>query len=320
MTLHRRSLVAAGASLLAAPALAFPDRPITLIIPFAPGGSAEVLARVLAPAIGEQLGQSVVVDLRPGAGGNIGAGHVATQARADGHTILFASTSLATSVSLTVTNFDPLADLLPVAGLGAIPSLLVVSPQSPHRDLAGLIAAARARPGQISFGSSGPGTGSHLSGELLAAATDTQMLHVPYRGSGAVYPDLIAQRIDFLLDVMGSSAPQVQQGGVRALAVTSAARAASFPDVPTIAEQGVAGFEFATWFGFFVRSGTPPELQRRLEAALIAAREAPPVQERLRQAAALAIPADAAGFAAYFREDAARWSRLVETGRLRRTS
>ncbi|MBR0665199.1 hypothetical protein GXW71_12615 [Roseomonas hellenica] len=319
--ISRRSLPLLALLPLAAPRIAraaFPDRPVTMIVPYAPGGSADVLARVIAPEMARILGQSVVVELRPGAGGNIGAAYVASSARADGYTFLLGSVSLATGPSLTTLNFDPVGGLTPLGGIGAVPNMLVVSPESPFRNLADLLAAARAQPGAISYGSSGLGTGSHLAGELLAAATDTQLLHVPYRGSGAVYPDLIAQRINFLLDAMGSSSGQVRAGSVRALGVTSLQRSDVFPEVPTIAEQGVPGFEFSLWLGFFTRAGTPPDAFARLEAASRAAIATPLVHQRLQEAAAIGIPTDAAGFSRYFTADVERWAKLVAEGKIRR--
>lgn len=316
--LRRRGLLAA--SLLSAPAFAqgFPERPLTLVVPFAPGGTIDVLARVLAPALAQQLGQTVVIDTRPGAGGNVGAAFVAQQSRPDAHTLLFTGAGLASSVSLTSLAFDPLRDLTPIAGLGAIPSLVVVSPQSPHADMRALLAAARATPGGVTYGSSGPGTGSHLAGALLAQMAGLDLTHVPYRGSGAVYPDLIAQRVTMLLDIMASSIGQVQQGAVRALATTSDRRSAALPQVPTVTESGVPGYAFATWVGLFVRAGAPEASLARLEAALLAALRAPAMQERLAQAAAEPIPAERAAFTRYFAEDVERWAAMVRAGRLQR--
>ncbi|MEI6162078.1 MAG: tripartite tricarboxylate transporter substrate-binding protein [Roseococcus sp.] len=300
------------------PAMAFPERPLTLVVPFAPGGTIDVLARVLAPELAVALGQPVAIDTRPGAGGNLGAAYVAQQSRPDGHTILFTGAGLASSVSLSALSFDPVRDLTPVLGMGAIPSLLVVSPQSPYRDVAAILTAARTGAGRVSYGSSGPGTGSHLAGVLLGAAAGVELLHVPYRGSGAVYPDLIAQRIDLLLDVMASSIGQVQQGAVRPLGITSRTRSDVLPDVPAIAET-VPGYAFETWVGLFIRAGAPEATQRRLEAAALAALQAPAMRERLRLSAAQPIPTESAAFAAYFREDVARWAEMVRQGRLQRS-
>ncbi|RYI99880.1 MAG: tripartite tricarboxylate transporter substrate binding protein [Acetobacteraceae bacterium] len=316
--MHRRSLLALAALPTAARAQAFPDRPVTMIVPYAPGGSADVLGRVVAPAMAEALGQSVVVELRPGAGGNIGAAHVATGARADGYTVLLGSLSLASAPALQTIPFDPTQDLVAIGGLGAVASLMVVAPGSPFRSLADVLAAARARPGAITYGSSGPATGSHLAGALLAARTGVELTHVPYRGSGAVYPDLIAGRIGFLLDGMGSSAGQVSSGAVRALGITSLQRSAQFPEVPTLAEQGVPGFEFLIWLGFFARSGTPEPARAKLEAALVHAMAQPGVQEKLRQSSTLPLPPSGAEFGRFYAADVARWQALVGQGKLAR--
>lgn len=316
--MHRRSLLALAALPAVARAQGFPDRPVTMVVPYAPGGSADVLGRVVAPAMAELLGQSVVVELRPGAGGTIGAAHVASGARADGYTILLGSLSLASAPALQSIPFDPARDLVAIGGLGAVASLMVVAPDSPFHSLADVLAAARARPGQVTYGSSGPATGSHLAGALLAAQTGVELTHVPYRGSGAVYPDLIAGRISFLLDGMGSAAGQVGSGAVRALGITALQRSAQFPDVPTLAEQGVPGFEFLIWLGFFARAGTPEPARARLEAALAHAVGQPGVQEKLRQSGTQPLPPDGAAFGRFYAADVARWQALVRQGRLAR--
>ncbi len=316
--MFRRSLFALPLAATAVRAQGFPDRLVTLVVPYAPGGTADVLARVLGPAMAERLAQPVVIELRPGAGGNIGAAHVAIGARADGYTLLLGSLSLASAPALQPLPFDPLHDLAPVAGLGAVPSLLVVSPGSPFRSVADLLAAARAQPGTVSFGSSGPGTGSHLAGEQLAAQAGVELLHVPYRGSGAVYPDLIARRIDFLLDAMGSAIGQVQAGAVRAIGITSETRSLVLPEVPTLSEQGLPGFAFLIWLGLFARAGTPEAALRRLDTVALQALDTPPVQDRLRQAAAVPIPREAAAFGRWYAAEAARWQGLVREGKLAR--
>jgi tripartite-type tricarboxylate transporter receptor subunit TctC len=319
MTVTRRAIVAAPALLsVRASAQSFPERPLTLVVPFTPGGTIDVLARALAPELSRELGQTVVIDTRPGAGGNVGAAYVALQSRPDAHTLLFTGAGLASSVSLNALSFDPVRDLTPVAGVGAMPSLVVVSPHSPHRDLASLLAAARAKPGTLTYGSAGPSTGSHLAGALLAAAAGVELVHVPYRGAGPAYPDLVAQRIDLMLDIMASSIGQVQQGTVRALATTSARRSEALPDLPTVAEAAVPGYEFVTWIGLFIRAGAPEASARRLEEAVLQAIETPAMRERLRLSSAEPIPADAEGFARYFREDVERWAGMVRAGRLER--
>jgi tripartite-type tricarboxylate transporter receptor subunit TctC len=321
LTLDRRRFLGglAAASLAAsgaARASEFPQRPVTMILPYAPGGSADVLGRQQAHEMQLDLGQNVIIDFKPGAGGNIGAEWVARQAAGDGYSVLFAASSLASSVSLNKLNFDPRKDLRPVAGLAAIPSLMVVSADSPFRSVADVLKAARENPGAITYGSSGLGTGSHLAGELFAAQAGVTLTHVPYRGSGAVYPDLIGQRINVLFDVAGSSAGQVKGGRVRALATTAANRSPMFPDVPTLSESGLPGYEFETWFGLFVPSAVPEPVRARIERAALAALKSKSFNEQLLKSAAVPVPASSAAFTRYFEQDVERWAKMVREGRL----
>jgi tripartite-type tricarboxylate transporter receptor subunit TctC len=295
---------------------AFPAKPVTMVVPYAAGGSSDVLGRLLALKMGEALGQSVVVELKPGAGGNIGAEYVARQTRADGYSFLFAASSLASNMSLMKLGFDPRRDLMPLAGVTAIPNLMVTSADGPLKNVADAIAMAKKAPGSVMYGSSGPGTGSHLAGELLAASFGVPLTHVPYKGSGAVYPDLIAGRITVLFDAMGSALGQVKGGKVRALAITSSKRSPAFPDVPTLAESGFPGYEMVTWFGFFAPAGTPPEAIEKLNAATARALQNAEVRERLQQSGAESIPVGAAEFGKYFDHDVERWARLVKAGKI----
>lgn len=306
------AVLAAGA----AQAQPFPNRYVTLIVPYAAGGTAEVVGRPLAAEMAKLLGQNVVVELRPGAGGNIGAEMVAKSGRPDGYTLLFASLSLATNVSLMKLNFDPRKDLAAVAGVATFPNLLVVGADVPVKSVADLIALAKQKPGAINFGSSGPGTSSHLAGELFKAAAGIDLTHVPYKGSGAVYPDLIGGRISMLFDLMGSAVGFVQGGKVRAIATTARRRSASLPDVPTIAESGFPGFEFGAWLGTFAPAGTPREAISRLEQATIQGMQVAAMKERLAQMAAEPIPATAADFGRFFNDDVERFARLVREGKL----
>jgi tripartite-type tricarboxylate transporter receptor subunit TctC len=302
----------------AASALAqgFPSRPISMIVPYAAGGSADVIGRLVAAEMSKTLGHNVVLELRPGAGGNIGAELVAKTARADGYTVLLGSLSLSSNVSLMKLNFDPRKDLVAVAGIATFPNLMVTSTEGPYRSLKEAIAAARQRPGELTFGSSGPGTSSHLTGELLKAAAGIDMTHVPYKGSGAVYPDLISGRVNFLFDLAGSAMGYVQGGKVRALATTSSRRSASLPDVPTIAESGFPGFEFGAYLAVFAPAATPKEAIAALEDAIAKAIQTPAVKERLALTAAEPVPVSATGFQKYFNDDVERFARLVREGKL----
>ena len=292
----------------------FPARPVTMIVPYAAGGSADVVARPVAAEMSKVLGENVVVELRPGAGGNIGAEYVAKSARPDGYTILLASLSLATNVSLMKLTFDPRKDLAPIGGICTFPNILVVSAQDPARSLSDIVERAREQPGKLTYGSSGPGTSSHLSGELLSAAANIQLVHVPYKGSGAVYPDLIARRVTMLFDLMGSASGHIKGGQVKALATTGARRAAALPEVPTFAESGFPGFEFGAWLGLFAPDETPKDALARLEEAMLKAIATPDMKSRLAQMGGEPIPARAADFWKFFNDDAERYARLVREG------
>jgi tripartite-type tricarboxylate transporter receptor subunit TctC len=313
------ALFAAAAFACNAAGQGFPTRPVTLIVPFAPGGSAELIGRIVALEMGKALGHNVVVELKPGAGGNIGAELVAKNTRPDGYTMLLGSLSLATNVSLMKLNFDPRKDLAAVGGICTLPNILVVAADHPARSLQDILAAARQQPGALTFGSSGPGTSSHLSGELVKAMAGVDFSHVPYKGSGAVYPDLIAGRVTMLFDLMASALGQVKGGKVKPLATTASKRSASWPEVPTIAESGIPGFELGTWLGLFVPADTPKDAIARLEDAVLKAIQAAPVRERFAQIAAEPIPSRTAEFAKYFNDDVERFARLVREGKIKPT-
>jgi tripartite-type tricarboxylate transporter receptor subunit TctC len=298
-------------------AQAYPTRPITLIVPYAAGGSADVVARPVAAEMGKVLGENVVVELRPGAGGNIGAEHVARSARPDGYTILMASLSLATNVSLMKLGFDPRKDLTGVGGITTFPNVLLVSSQDPARNLQDIIARGRQEPGKLTYGSSGPGTSSHLAGELLGAAANIELVHVPYKGSGAVYPDLIARRVTMLFDLAGSASGHIKGGQVKPLAMTGARRANALPDVPTFAESGFPGFEFGAWLGLFAPKETPKEALARLEDAMLKSIQTAEMKNRLAQLGGEPIPARAAEFWKFFNDDVARYERLVREGKVK---
>lgn len=294
----------------------YPDKPIRFIVPFAPGGTAELVARVAAEELQKQLQENVIVELRPGAGGNIGAEMVA-KAPADGYTILLGSSSLASNISLMKMNFNPSTDLIPVAGIAMVPNIMEVGKDSPYKSVADVVAAARAHPGVLTFGSSGQGTSSHLSGELFKSVTNIDLLHVPYKGSGQVYPDLISGRVDLLFDLQGSALSQIRSGNTRALATTAAKRSPSLPDVPTIAELGYPGYENGSWLGLMAPAGTPAAVVKRLCDAMAAALKSDLLQKRILEIGGLSIPEDTASFTAYFRTDVDRWAKLVASGSLK---
>jgi tripartite-type tricarboxylate transporter receptor subunit TctC len=295
----------------------FPTRPITMIVPYAAGGSADVVARPFAAEMAKLLGENVVVELRPGAGGNIGAEYVARSARGDGYTILMASLSLATNVSLMKLNFDPRKDLAPVGGITTFPNVLVVWAKDPAKSLQDIIARGKEQPGKLTYGSSGPGTSSHLAGELLSVAATVELTHVPYKGSGAVYPDLIAGRVTMLFDLAGSASGHIAGGQVKPLAMTGARRAASLPDVPTFAESGFPGFQFGAWLGLFAPNETPKDILARLEEATVKTAQAPEMRQRLATMGGEPIATAAAEFWKFFNDDVERYARLVREGKVK---
>jgi tripartite-type tricarboxylate transporter receptor subunit TctC len=246
----------------------YPSRPPHMIVTFAAGGSSDLMARTAAKAIGEGLGETVVVENKPGAGGNVGAEYVA-HAAPDGYTMLFGTIgTMGIGPSLYKhLNYDPLKDLAPVGILHELPNVLIVHVSLPVQDLKGLIAYAKAHPGQLTFASAGSGTVSHLSGELFKEAADIDIVHVPYHaGGGSVSTDLIAGRVSMMLETVTNAMALVKTGELRALAVTTPERSKALPDLPTFAEAGLPGFAVSSWTGLFVPAGTPAGIIQRLNA------------------------------------------------------
>ena len=300
-----------------AQAQAWPSKPIRWVLPSAAGSAPDIIARLLSEKLVPELGQQVVIDNRPGAAGNIAAQAVA-RAAPDGYTYLFgqASTLAVNPYTFKSTGFDADRDFAAVISIGVSPFMIGVNPELKVNTVAQLVALAKAQPGKLSFATSASRNLSHITGEMLKSVTGIDMLHVPYKGSGAVYPDLMAGRVTLLTDVMGSALGQVKGGKVRALGITSLQRSRTLPDVPTIAEQGYPGFEFGTWFGFFAPAATPPDAVKKLEAAVLQALQTEAVKERLNAVGAQLLPGPGAAFAKWYLNDVERWAKLVREGRL----
>jgi len=281
-----RRLLACLALLLAALPVraqpAYPDRPVRMVIPFAPGGAADVVGRILAQGMGADLGQTVVVENRGGSGGIIGSQAV-LQAPADSYTIVLHTLSSGVMNAGLYANmpFDLRRAFAPVGLVGTVPNIIVVNPNVQARTLQDLVALVRANPGRITYASSGPGTIVHLSGHLLANMIGAPMVHVPYRGSGPALSDLMAGTVDLMVDTLPPYVALVREGRVRALAMASASRSAALPDVPTAAEAGLPGYETYNWHAVFVAAGTPAPIVARLERALGNAVAAPATRSRL---------------------------------------
>jgi tripartite-type tricarboxylate transporter receptor subunit TctC len=303
-------LLTAGSSL----AQTFPAKPITMIVPFAPGGTGEILGRLLAQRMSTGLGQNVVVELKQGAGSMLGSEFVAKVARPDGYTLLLNGPPLTINASLMTLAFDPGKDIVPVSGIAGFPLLMLTSASSPLKSVDDVLKAARS--GFVTFGSSGPGTATHMAGELFKSLAGVEMTHVPYKGSGAVYIDLMAERVTLLFDLAASALGFVNQGKVRALATTSKQRLPGMPNLPTIAEQGISGYEFLSWFGLFVRTGTPRDAMDRLEVAVRNSLQDPAFADRLKQLGALPLPQTSSEFIRFYQADIERWHSLVKQGKV----
>lgn len=311
--MRRRALLLAG---LAAPAVAraqgwVPDRPLRLIIPFAAGGSTDVTARLVAQALGERLGQPVVAENRPGAGGNIGA-EAAARATPDGYTLLMAVSGILAANRALYRNlpYDSLRDFAPVSQVAILPNLIVVNPDLPVRDIAGLIAHAKQNPGKLFYGSAGSGTSLHLAAALFAARAGIEMVHVPYRGGAPAATDLMAGKIQMIASPMVEVIGAVQAGQLRPLAVTTAKRSPLLPEVPTVGET-LPGFEIPLWNGIVAPAGTPPAAIARLSAELRAALRGDELKRRLAEQGSEPLPSTPEEFASYIRAEIPRWAEIV---------
>jgi len=260
---------------------AYPDKPLRLIVPFTPAGATDILARLTGEQLGARLGQSVIIDNRPGAGANVGA-ELASRAAADGYTLLMGPASVY-AISATLyprLNYDLVRDLAPVCLIANVPHVLIVNSELPVKSLTELIALARRKPGELNIASQGSGTVSHLEAELLKSMTGVDMLHVPYRGSAPAILDLIGGRVQVMFDSIASALPQIRAGKLRAIAVASKTRSPLLPDVPTIDEAGVKDYSAHSWLGIFVPAGTPRQVIERLQKELAAALAEPAVREK----------------------------------------
>ena len=315
---RRRALAALFAALLPAAAWsqAFPARPIHIVVPFAPGGGTDVLTRIVAQQLTEQLGQNVVVENRPGAGGAVGAAHVA-KAPADGYTLYVGTTATAMMPALYRNlGFDPIGDFKPVAMIGTSPFLLIVNPKVPARTLPELIALARARPGTLTYGSAGNGSVNHVGMELFKDSARVDVLHVPYKGSSAALADVMGGQITMMMDTVVSSTQHVKSGAVRALAATSSSRTSLASDVPTVAEQGVPDFEVSVWYGFVAPRGTPDAVAQRLNAEVARALASPAVRQRYATLGAEPWSLSVEEFERLWVSEEKKWTRVIGNAKI----
>lgn len=312
---RRTMLIAGGAAILSSAARAngYPERPVKIVVPYPAGGSNDIIARVLAQKLGEKEGQSFIVENRAGASGNIGAEVVATSA-ADGYTLLItAPPPLTTNVALYKSlPFDPATAFAPVALLATVPIVLMVHPSLPVKNVQELIALAKAKPGTLNFGSSGIGSTNHLAGELLKSMTGIDIVHVPYRGAAPAMNDLIAGNIPMMFDNMPGVLPQVKGGAVRAIAVAGANRASALPDVPTVAESGVPGFEAFSWFGMVAPAKVPSTTLEKLQSDVSAILSTPDMKKRLDDLGAEPGTVSGAAYGKFLADDTAKWAKVIK--------
>ena len=296
---------------------AFPERPIRVIVPFAPGGGADVTLRIMSDALRTQLGQPIVIDNRPGASTIIGTELVA-KARPDGYTLLIVTSTFAINPSLHAKlPYNPLKDLAPVTRVAVTPYLLVVHPSLPVRTVTDLIGLARKRPGELSYGSVGNGSSTHFATEMFVGRAGIKVLHVPYKGSGPALTALMGGQISFYFGSMPASIPQARAGKLRAVAVTGAKRAPAAPEIPTVAESGLPGYEFMAWYGLFAPAGTPPAIVGQIQGAVRSVLERPDIRERLLAEGNEAVGSTSDEFAAVIRADIARYAKIVKDANIK---
>jgi len=302
----------------AASAQDYPARPVHLVVPYAAGGNADIFGRTLAQKLGEALKQPFVVENRAGANGGIGADFVAKSAP-DGYTLLVTANGpiVVNPVLYAKVPYDPVRDFAPVAQCTVYQYVLVTLAGSPIKSIADLIDAARARPGAVSYGSTGVGGGNHLAGELFALATGTQLTHVPYKGSAPALADLLGGQLTFMFDTVITSVPQIRAGKLRAFAVSSGRRASSLPEVPTLQEAGIANFDISQWQGVLAPAGTPKAIVDRLNAELVRAMRSPDVRERIvTQGGNEIVTGTPEDFAALIKSDLRMYAKLIKDARI----
>src|SRR5512134_1854217 len=296
----------------AAAAQGYPARPVRLIIPFPPGGSNDIVGRMVAAQLGDRLGQQVVADNRGGAGGTIGT-ELAARAQADGYTLLLISTAYAFNTSIyKKLPYDPVKSLTPVALLGSGPGVLVVNPTLPVNSVAELIALAKERPGKLNNASAGIGSFQHLASELFRLQAGIQWLHVPYKGGGPAMMDLMAGQADASVGSLIQMLPHIRSGKLKALGTTGAKRSAVLPDVPTVAEAGVPGYEATNWWGILAPAGTPQPILDRLHQEIAAVQASAETKRRFETEGAEAREMSPADFAAFIAAETAKWARVVK--------
>ena len=320
----RRRFIALGGAALAAPALiriaradTFPSRFVRLVVPFPPGGAVDNAARIIANRLSEMWGQQMVVENKGGAGGNIAAQAV-LNSEADGYTVYICSIGHAINQFIYPNlGYDPVADFAPVTLMCVYPNIMAVPNSSPDRTVQDFIARAKADPGKVTYCSSGIGTSLHLCGELFKRMAGVELTHVPYRGVGPLMNDLIPGRVDVTFNTIGGLLPQVRSGNLRALAVTTPRRFPSVPEIPTIAESGVPGFDVSSWYGFFVPARTPAPIVARMHADTAALLAEPALRDQLEKLGVVVVGSSPQALAAQLKSEMDKWGPIIRESRIK---
>lgn len=313
---HLKTLALIGTALLSLGAQAqdaWPSKPIRFVVPYPPGGPTDLMARLLQPELQTRLGTTIVIENKGGAGGNVGSGEVAKQAPADGYTLLLAASGpMAVNQTLFKNmSYSPLTDLVPVVQLSSFPLVLEVHPSTGIKNVKELIAQGRVKPQDLSFASAGNGTPQHLAGEIFNKAVGVKLSHIPYRGAGPALNDLVGGQVKVMFDVLGSSLQHIKAGKLTPLAVTSAKRSPALPEVPTLAESGLANFEVTAWHGIAMRAGTPPEIIKKINGAVLAAFKDPVFRKKWEDLGTPIVAGTPEQFGQLIRTESVRLGRVV---------
>ena len=326
----RRQLIQASAASALAPALAgggavaqspapqgWPTRFVKLVVPFTPGGGIDAIGRIVGARLSEMWGQQVVVENKPGAGGNIASEYVARSAP-DGYTMYITAAGLAVNRYLFASiNYDPVADFAPVTLICLFPNILVVPKASPFGSVGDLLAEARKSPGKVTFATPGHGSSPHMSGELFKYMAKVDLTHVPYRGASPAYTDVIAGRVDCTFAVMASALPLIKSGQLRALGVTTATRVPAVPEVATIAEAGVPGYDTSSWFAFFVPAKTPPEIIRKMHSDTVTVLAEPQIKAKLDQLGVVVVGSTPEELGTHFKSEMEKWAPVIKAANIK---
>lgn len=313
------SFIAALLAAFVAPAVAqsYPDRPLRLIVPYAPGGGTDLTSRLIARRLTENFNQQVIVDNRAGGASNIGC-EIAARSAPDGYTLLTAGISFSINVSIFARlNYDPVKDFDPVSLVATVPLIVVVNPSVPATSIRELIALAKAKPGTLNYASGGTGTANHIAGELFKYMTATELVHVPYKGGGPALADVIGGQVQLLFNTMTSTVGFMNSGKLRALAVTGAKRSPSVPNLPTVAEAGVPGFDVGAWFGIVVPRGTPRPLVNKLNSEIVRITRQPEAREQFAAQGAEAVGSTPEEFGRHLRVEIDKWAKVTKAANMR---